>query len=210
MMEEIWKPIPDYEGLYEASNMGRIRSLPHITVSSNGKRVQVKGQIMKPCLQHSGYYHVVLRKNGKKTTLLVHRLILISFVGFKPGYDTNHKDENKSNNRLDNLEWVTRKCNCNYGTRNMRVSESKKGKDTAKCCDRIGDKNPNSIQVIALNKDMTIHNVYSCFREAGDALGVNESTIARRAKHLFETNEYKGYLWYVRNNLPSNISNIII
>lgn len=204
-MEEIWKDIPGYEGLYQACTTGEIRSVPHYTISSSGKKRFFEGKHIIPQKATSGYYHVVLHKNGKKTTRLLNRIILITFKGYKTGCDANHLDENPSNNSLDNLEWTTRKENCNYGNRNKRISKSKKGIDTAKCCDRIGDKNPNSIKVYALNKDMSINKVYSCYREAGDALGVNESTISRRARHLMESNEYRGLLWYNQVNLPEQI-----
>ena len=184
---------------------GEIISIPHHTISSNGKKRFFKGGLIVPQKGTSGYYHVVLHKNGKKTTCLLNRIILITFKGYKEGCDANHLDENPSNNRLDNLEWTTRKENCNYGNRNKRISESKKGIDTARCCERIGILNPNSVKVYALNKDMTINKVYSCYREACVALGVNETTISRRARHLMESNEYLGLLWYNQSNLPEQI-----
>ena len=85
------------------------------------------------------------------------------------------------------------------------MSESKKGIDTAKCSERIGEKNPGSIKVYALNKDMTIHAVYACIREAGDAMGISDFAMGRWVNHKAKTNEYKGLLWYTEKNLPSNI-----
>jgi hypothetical protein len=204
-MKEVWKDIPGYEGLYQASTSGEVKSLPHYTVSSSGKKRFFGGGLVAPQKGTGGYYHVVLHKNGNKTTRLLNRIILITFMVYKAGCDANHLDENPGNNRLDNLEWTTRKENCNYGNRNKRISESKKGIDTAKCCDRIGALNPNSVKVYALNKDMTINKVYSCSREAGVALGVSESTISRRARHLMESYEYRGLLWYNQVNLPDEL-----
>ena len=206
-MEEIWKDIPGYEGLYQASTCGRIKSLPHYTMSSVGKKRKFESRIISQRSVAQGYLQVTLYKSGKSKQCLVHRLILITFTSDKQGLEVNHKDENKTNNHLSNLEWVTSKENCNYGTRNMRLSASKKGLDTAKCCDRIGLLNPNSVKVYALNKDMTINSIYSCYREAGEAIGISESTISRRARHRFKTNVYRGLLWFNQFNLPNQLNN---
>lgn len=204
-MNEIWKPIPGYEGLYEASTFGRVKRVPHYVKFSNGSIRFYPERIHIPQKATSGYFHVTLTKNRKRKTVLLNRVILMTFCGLRKGYDANHKDENPLNNRLDNLEWATRKENCNYGNRNKKISASKKGKDTAKCYERIGEKNPNSIKVYALNKDMTINAVYSCIREAGDAMGLSDFAMGRWANHKASTNEYRGLLWYTEKNLPSNI-----
>lgn len=203
-MEEIWKDIPNYKGFYQVSTMGRIKRVSHDVVDSLGRRRHFNSSILKPRIVCGGYCQVFLYKNGKSKQLLVHRIVLSTFLG-NSTLEVNHKDENKQNNRLSNLEWVTSKENCNYGTRNKRLSISKKGKDTAMCCERVGEKNPCSIKVYALNKDMTINTVYSCIREAGDAMGISDFAIGRWAKHKTKTNEYKGLLWYTEKNLPSNI-----
>lgn len=203
-MEEVWKAIKGYEGLYEVSTNGRIRSLTHETISSIGKRRKFIGKLIVQRTLPSGYKQVGLYKNGEYSQFLVHRIVLSTFRG-ESKLEVNHIDENVKNNCLSNLEWVTKKENCNYGTRNKRISISKKGKDTARCCDRKGDLNPNSVKVYALNKDMTINMIYSCYREAADVYGICESTISRRARHMTNTNEYKGLLWYNENNLPYKV-----
>lgn len=104
-VEEIWKPIDGYDGLYEISNRGQV-------CSAYGK-----GKILKPMLSNSGYERVDLFKNKKRKQFSIHRLVAEAFV--KNPTDkpfVNHKDENKTNNRAENLEWVTHKENCNYGT----------------------------------------------------------------------------------------------
>ena len=103
-MQEIWKDIPEYEGLYQVSNLGRVKS---------------KKKILKPI--KGEYLKVGLSKNGVQTTKYIHRLVAETFLG-KCNLQVNHKDENKYNNHLDNLEWVTFKENMNYGTKQDRES----------------------------------------------------------------------------------------
>ena len=120
-MEEIWKDISNYEGKYEVSNLGRVRSL-----SYNGT-----GEIkfLKQSTNKRGYKRVGLCKNGKMKNCYVHRLVAITFIPNPNNHkEVNHKDENPANNNVNNLEWCTSEYNNNYGTRNKRAGESKKGK----------------------------------------------------------------------------------
>lgn len=118
-MNEIWKDIPGYEGRYQVSNTGKVKSM-------NYRRTGVPG-IIAPGNTRDGYQFVTICKADKKRkNYLVHRLVWESFVGPIPeGLQVNHKDENKSNNSLENLELMTPKQNINYGTRNIRVTRSK-------------------------------------------------------------------------------------
>lgn len=104
-MEEVWKPIPGFEGYYEASNLGRIRSIYRY------KRV------LKPMISNTGYERVDLFKNRRRKQYSVHRLVAITFIDNPDNKPfVNHRDENKINNCADNLEWVTHIENCRYGT----------------------------------------------------------------------------------------------
>lgn len=98
---EIWKKVPGYE-IYEASTLGRIRSTG-ILKRPNRK----KDNIVKQRPRKRGYLECKLSLNGKTATKLVHRIILETFSGPAYGKHVNHKDGDKTNNRLDNLEWVT-------------------------------------------------------------------------------------------------------
>lgn len=125
--DEVWKPIPGYEGHYEVSNMGRVRSLERRArfVSIHGKECtrRVRGRIIRGT-EHRTQHRitVMLSKNGIHERLSVHRLVATAFVDNPNGYDeVNHKDENPRNNRADNLEWCTRQYNMNYGTIRERV-----------------------------------------------------------------------------------------
>lgn len=117
---EEWKDIPDYEGKYQVSNMGRVKSLNY------ARRKQVK--VLRPGIEKTrGYLSVTLLKDGKQKTKPVHRLVAIAFIPNPNDLpQVNHKDENKLNNCVDNLEWCNAKYNCNYGHRNMKISQKLK------------------------------------------------------------------------------------
>lgn len=113
MKEEIWCYIKGYEGLYEVSDKGRVRSLKF------GKE-----RILKPGRNQQGYLVVCLCKNGERETYRIHRLVAQTFTPNPDNLpEVNHKDENKENNSVQNLEWCDRKYNINFGTRNQRISE---------------------------------------------------------------------------------------
>lgn len=102
MQTEIWKPIPGWEGIYEASNLGNIRSLPRTTKTG----AKIKGRVMKSSADEWGYRHLSLHANGVRKTYKVHRLVLMAFVGVS-SLQVNHKDGVKFNNNLENLEYTT-------------------------------------------------------------------------------------------------------
>lgn len=125
MIEEVWKDILDFDGLYKGyyqiSNLGRVRSLDR--VDSLGRK-QI-GCILIGSNSWNGYRQVSLKRNSKSKTFRVHRLVANAFLennDNKP--QVNHKDEDKHNNNVKNLEWVTIKENANYGTRNERLAKS--------------------------------------------------------------------------------------
>jgi hypothetical protein len=119
IVTEIWRPIPGYEKFYEASNLGRVRSLDRLVYRSmNHKRIS-KGQILKQVFLPNGYLKVVLYKDGFKFNKYVHRLISESFLFDKKSKSkkyVNHKNFIRSDNRLENLEWVTPRENALYST----------------------------------------------------------------------------------------------
>ncbi|MCF1632931.1 NUMOD4 domain-containing protein [Tetragenococcus koreensis] len=130
-MKEIWRTIVGYEGFYEVSSLGKVRSLKRsIEQKGDVKHIRVmEGRVLKHNLDRNGYHKVVLSKNGKTKTFKIHRLVAKAFILNTDNLpQVNHIDEDKTNNCVSNLEWCTAKQNINYGTRikRQRVARGKK------------------------------------------------------------------------------------
>ena len=123
---ETWRDIKGYEGRYQVSNMGRVKSLSREVASKNGSKQYRKERILKPRSNGKGYLRVSLCKSSSETKdFYIHRLVCEAFHENPMNRpDVNHINEDKSDNRACNLEWVTRKGNCNFGTRNTRVAKA--------------------------------------------------------------------------------------
>ena len=115
-MNEVWKDIKGYEGRYQVSNLGRVRSLKfksHTRFSKSGVLTAMKDSLGYMCV------------NLSRKTFKVHRLVAGAFIENPNNYKcVNHKDEDKTNNKAENLEWCSHKYNNNYGTRNARISQN--------------------------------------------------------------------------------------
>lgn len=119
--KQIWKDIPGYEGLYQVSNTGRVRSLNYNRTG--------KSKVRKQNTDKRGYKRVNLCKDGKNKIYSIHRLVALAFIPNPNNYPIiNHKDENPSNNAVWNLEWCTQEYNINYGNCRKKMSEARKGK----------------------------------------------------------------------------------
>ena len=119
-----WKPIKDFEDIYEVSNDGRVRSLNHKRKNKNGFYIQKRKVLKCGINKKTGYKMVSLSKNGKSKTKYIHKLVAETFLDNPNNYECiNHKDENKLNNEIDNLEFCTKKYNCRYGNRNKKIAE---------------------------------------------------------------------------------------
>ena len=118
MIEEIYKDIKDLEGKYQVSNFGNILSLNY---HRSGK-----SRLLKPRKDKDGYLRVCLYKGKKYKNFYIHRLVAETFIPNSENLtEINHIDEDKTNNRVDNLEWKSHKDNCNHGTRNERIAKAK-------------------------------------------------------------------------------------
>lgn len=135
MKEEIWKDIENYEGIYQISNLGRIKSLSRKNYIYNCKAnkeilINTKEKILNGYFDKDGYKRVCLFKEEKRYYPFIHRLVAKAFIDNPYNYPcVNHKDENKSNNCINNLEWCTTYYNNNYGSRNKRIAKEVKQYD---------------------------------------------------------------------------------
>ncbi len=175
-MEEIWKDIKGYEGLYQVSNLGRIKSLSRECKHSLGGNRKVTERIIKLTKDKDGYYKVMLHKNTENKTFRVHRLVAQAFINNPTNAEiVNHKDENPSNNRVDNLEWCNKKYNNTYGTKIKRQSKKIKR------------------EVYQYDLQGNFINKYNSVKEAGTSLGVNRANIANCCRGLTKT--AYGFIW---------------
>ena len=156
-MEE-WRDVVGYEGLYEISNFGRVKSLNYRKTGEEG--------LLSPQPTSRDYLQVGLSKNGKRKIYSIHRLVAIAFIPNPNDYpEVNHKDEDKSNNCVDNLEWCTSKYNANYGTRSKRQSENH--------ADFSGDKHPRATKI----KCVTTGEVFTTIKEASEKYNISNRNI---------------------------------
>lgn len=173
---EIWKDVPNYEGLYKVSNLGNIKSLNY-----NKTGVEC---ILKPNKDVKGYLYINLYKNGKRKTYKVHRLVATAFLQNPDNLPSiNHKNECKNDNRLENLEWCDSKYNSNYGTRTKRIIEARN-----KNCSYGAEK-----PIVQLSKDGIKINTYKSIMEASRQTGINRGNIGSCCKGKLKN--CGGYIW---------------
>ena len=133
---EIWKDVVGYEGYYQVSNTGIVRSVDRLISKSNGINQLRRGKVKSQMLNADGYYAVKLSKRGKDKTLRVHTIVAEAFLN-KPSntHEVNHKDFNRTNNNISNLEWVTHRENVAHTVAAKRHFGAKR--------DLSGSNNPN-------------------------------------------------------------------
>lgn len=170
----MWKDIINYEGLYQINEEGQIKNL-------------ATNKILKNRIGKRGYCEVMLYKNKSTKQFKVHRLIAETFIPNPNDYPcVNHKDENKLNNNINNLEWCTHKYNVNYGTRTQRMVQTqrqiKKGKS-----------------VLCYDKNMNLICIYRTISEGARAVNGKPSNISKCCQdNIYRNKKYRtsrGYIW---------------
>lgn len=120
MTPEVWKPVAGYEGIYEVSDCGRVRSLDRVIETARCSR-RIRGRVLSPKNNTGGYQQVSLFRDGKRKDYLVSRLVAEAFCEHPEGNDVvNHLDNTPSNNRASNLEWTTHLGNAQHSVRQHR------------------------------------------------------------------------------------------
>ena len=167
---EVWKDIAGYEGLYQISNLGRVKSL-----RNNKMR---KEKILKVKKNTTGYLYLSLYKNNVGKNYLLHRLVGEAFIENPNNYPCiNHKDENKENNNINNLEWCTYLYNSRYGTRTERIVKSR------------------LISIYCLETDKC----YNSIKQASEELNLDSSKIVKVLKG--RQKQTKGYTFRYANKV---------
>lgn len=162
MIKEIWIQVPDYHGLYEVSNLGQVKRLAYyVTHKVNGTFLK-KEKILIPELTKKGYLRVTFNNNLKKNKFLVHRLVAMCFI---PNHDNknqvNHIDGNKTNNCVDNLEWVNQSENMKHAVSNGLIKKL--------------DLSPRAKKVLATNVKTNEKIEFGSIEEAKQYLGLSNT-----------------------------------
>lgn len=174
-MKEEWKDIVGFEGLYQISNMGRVKSLNY--------RKTGREKIRKACKNSDGYLYLCLYKNNKAKYYTIHILVAQAFIPNPYNLpQINHIDENKENNHVDNLEWITCKENINHGTHNKRSAENRRNDPK------------RSKPVIAIDKVTGLIVEFPSAREAERVLRIDQSSITKCCKGRLKSTG--GFAWY--------------
>lgn len=183
-MEEIWKDIKGYEGLYQVSNYGRVKRLPYviesITPKGNFVKKVYKETILKCSPARNGYKRVTLWKNSVAKYKHVHRLVAEAFISNTNNYPCiNHKDENKTNNNVSNLEWCSYSYNNTYGS-----VKDKSGKT-------YSINHSRKIEMQSISGGVT--KIFNSVKEAADFIGGTSTSIDRALNGTRKT--AYGYKW---------------
>lgn len=179
-MEEVWKDIYGYEGLYQVSNLGRVKSF----YARNG-RLSNQSRTLKPKLDRYGYLKLTLCKNKNYKYVTIHRLVATSFIDNPENKsEVNHKDGNKLNNCVENLEWLT-------GLENIYHAF------TAGLTPKTPLNNPKSIKISQYDLNGNFIKTFPSTREVERELGFSHSTVGKAAKS--KTHFSHNFLWrYVK------------
>lgn len=185
-MEEKWKEIENFNGVYFVSNYGRIKSIDRLIVRNDGVQIQTKGRVLAPRPARNGYMFVCLSKDGKSKNHSVHRLVATYFLSKKGNKnEVNHIDGDKENNCAKNLEWCTRKENARHAAENGLFNPYWKG--------RFGQLNKSSKKVIKFDRNWNELEIYDSTVEAANDNGCWRQEIGKCC--LGKRKTAGGYNW---------------
>ncbi len=166
IVTECWKSIPE-NSHYEASNLGRIRSLDRKTLDTIGRQQTRDGRILSPTPSRQGYLKVLLYRDRNRTTRLVHRLVAMAWLGECPdGMQVNHKNGDKADNRIENLEYVSPSENIQHS---FRIGLSRRGEDHR----------DNKLNMAQVRRIRTLYDAGKTQAALANQYGVNLSTIGK-------------------------------
>lgn len=188
-MEEEWRDIKGYEGLYQVSNLGRVRSLDRYIINKSNKRQYYNGKILNGNIRQ-GYLKLTLSKNNSQKTIPIHILVAKTFIPnpeSKP--EVNHIDGNKANNCVNNLEWVTRSENELHAYKNGLAKPSLKQKEAVAKYAREN----YSKKVLQYDLNGNFIKEWNSMHDVWRELGIRPSYICRCCKGL--RNYTYGYIW---------------
>lgn len=172
MDKEIWKDIEGYEGLYQVSNYGRVKSFDQFINQKNNSKALRKGRILKQSKNKDGYLRLRLVKNKKGKTFFVHRLVAKTFISNpRKLNEVNHKDGNKENNNADNLEWCNRSENISHAYK-LGLEQKYYGTDSHRALFTLEEINQIRLKYIPRSRK---YGARALARE----YGVNRTTIER-------------------------------
>lgn len=176
MMEE-WKPVVGFEGYYEVSSLGRVRSVERAVIDKRGRRRMYPAMMLATYLNCHGRVLIGLWRDNRINRMSVHRLVAMAFLPNPDNLpEVNHKDENPQNNRVDNLEWCTHFYNQNYGTRVERTSRKL------------------WVPVIGIDKDGNEYR-FASMLEAAEKTGARKQDISKICRGCGRLKRSGGYRW---------------
>ena len=179
MNDEVWNDIPGFEGFYKASNKGNIKSVERYVRNGRGLRLIPERNLVQ-CKTNTGYLQVHLYKNGFKRDCNVHRVIAMTFLAQEEKEVVNHKDGNKQNNDVSNLEWVS-------------AEENYKHAVSLGLCNNHGSNNYKARAVIQADPNGNVIRHWGCINDAQRILKIPQSNIVKCC--LGERKTAGGFSW---------------
>lgn len=188
-MEEIWRPVKRLNNLYEVSNLGNVRSISRTCIDSKGRKQHIQGKILAKDLGiYKQYYYVRIHVKGVfNGRIMIHKLVAETFIPNPNNLPCiNHKNENKLDNRVENLEWCDHKYNTNYGTCIQRRSFNSRNQEWRSC------------KILQLDLNGNVLAEYPSFKEAQRQIGHSYSNIWQACNKKVKT--AYGYKWKYKND----------